>query len=74
MVDLKNANAREIVAELVVYSVSLYLAIAVGDALRKTVTRYVAKTDDEVTASWISLFIAVAITAIVIYGVLRFRR
>jgi hypothetical protein len=71
MVDLKKADAREIIIELVVYSVSLYLALAVGDALRKTVARHF-KREDEVEAAWTSLLIAVVITGIVIFGIVKF--
>uniref|UniRef100_A0A6C0CIQ1 Uncharacterized protein n=1 Tax=viral metagenome TaxID=1070528 RepID=A0A6C0CIQ1_9ZZZZ len=71
MVDIKNTTPREIVIELVVYSVSLYLALAVGDALRKTVARHF-KREDEVEAAWTSLLIAATVTTIVIFCLLKF--
>lgn len=71
MVDLKKSDTREIIIELVVYSVSLYLALSVVDALRKTVSRCFSR-DDEVEAAWVSVFIAIAITGIVIFSIMKF--
>lgn len=71
MVDLKTADSKTIIVELVIAALGLYLALAISDAVKKSIDKIVPQDGDGVKAAWISAAIAAAVVIAAVFIIVR---
>jgi hypothetical protein len=72
--ELKQADFRDILTSIVAGGLGLYLAIALADAIRSTVTAILNTDIDSPADNWIAFGIALIIVAVAILIILMIYR